>query len=159
MADNQTGNHYGFALRFRRTPMKFRITNRGSRRAGAFTLMEVMIAVGILFICLFAVLALVSNSLRSARALQQHRGVDTGTIDGLIYVQLSNTNQVTEGGDDLDLDDLYPGYHCYYEKLEVGTNGLCRIDVVVNSSGRQLELQSHFLMYLPNLKKNAVGTG
>jgi hypothetical protein len=139
--------------------MKFRMTNGESRRADAFTLMEVMIAVGILFVCLFAVLALVSNSLRSARALQQHRGVDTGTIAGLIYVQLSNTNQVTEGGEDMDLDELYPGYHCYYEKWEIATNGLCRIDIVVNSSGRQKELETHFLMYLPNLKKNSVGTG
>src|ERR1700743_1337613 len=62
------------------------------RMIHAFTLLEVMIAVGILFMCLFAVLALLGNSLRSARLLQRHRALDTATVDGLVYVQAANTN-------------------------------------------------------------------
>ena len=37
----------------------------------AFTLIEVTIAAGILFMCLFAILALLSNTLRNARSLQR----------------------------------------------------------------------------------------
>jgi Tfp pilus assembly protein PilV len=122
----------------------------------AFTLMEVMIAVGILFVCLFAIMGLVTNSLRSARALQQHRGVDTGTIAGLIYVQLSNTNQVTEGPVDLDLNELYPGYKCEADLTQIGTNGLCQIDFDVVRPSGLMELQSHFVMYLPNMKQGAL---
>src|SRR5208283_4969437 len=37
----------------------------------AFTLMEVMVAAGIFFMAVFAILALVSNTLRNARGLRQ----------------------------------------------------------------------------------------
>jgi hypothetical protein len=82
---------------------------RAELRRRAFTLLEVMIAVGVLFMCLFAVLALLSNSLASARRLQQHRDIDTSSIAGLIYVQLVNTNTVNEGPVDVDLEEMYPG--------------------------------------------------
>lgn len=117
----------------------------------AFTLLEVMIAVGILFTALFAILALTSNSLVSARKLQQHRTLDTGSIAGLIYVQLANTNSVTEGPVDVDVQDLFPGYKVDAEVNEIGTNGLCQVDFLVQKNQR-LELQSHFLIYLPNMK-------
>src|SRR5262249_11246665 len=78
----------------------------------AFTLLEVMIAVMILFMCLFAVLALLSNSLASARRIQQaHKGVDVATVAGKLYVTIVNTNGMDEGSYDLDLGDVYPGYH------------------------------------------------
>jgi hypothetical protein len=41
----------------------------------------------------------------------------------------------------------------------VETNGLCQIDFLVKKSqGQQLELQSHFLMYLPNLKLGGISS-
>lgn len=120
-----------------------------------FTLIEVMIAVGILFMCLFAVLALLSNSLVTARHLQQHRTIDTGTVAGLIYVQLTNTNNVTEGRVDVDLEEMYPGCKCDAEVTQLATNGLCQIDFLVESSQR-LEVKSHFLMYLPNMKVGGI---
>lgn len=120
--------------------------------ARAFTLLEVMIAVGVLFMCLFAVLALTSNSLRSARKLQQHRTIDTGTVAGLIYVQLVNTNTVTEGRIDVDLGDMFPGCKISdAEVTQVSSNGLCQVDFAVERN-QKLELQSHFLIYLPNMK-------
>ena len=123
----------------------------GPRRA--FTLMEVMIAVGILFMCLFGVMALLSSSLRSARMLQQHRGLDAATINGIVYVQLSNTNQVSEGEQRIELDnELFPDYRFNPPPIvtEVGTNGLAQIDLVVQRrSDNQTELKSSFLMYLP----------
>ena len=122
---------------------------------GAFTLMEVMIACGILFMCLFGILALVSNSLRTARALQQHKAVDAGTIASLLYVELANTNSVTEGDIPIDIGDILPGYQCYSTLTQIGTNGLCQIDFEVQRNSR-LELQSHFLMFLPNLKQGGI---
>lgn len=133
---------------------------RHSKSRRAFTLMEVMIAVAILFMCLFAVMALLSSSLRSARLLQQHQTVDTGTIAGMIYVQLSNTNQVSEGDLRVDLEDLYPNYRCDARIAEDATNGLCRIDFeVYRQSDGDSQLKSSFLMYLPNFKRTALGGG
>jgi Prokaryotic N-terminal methylation motif len=126
-------------------------------RQDAFTLLEVMIAVGILFMCLFAVLALTSNSLASARKLQQHRTIDTGTVAGLIYVQVSNTNQVAEGSVDVDLEEMYPGCKCDADLTQIASNGLCQIDFLVQR-GQHLELQSHFLMYVPNLKQGGISS-
>lgn len=125
---------------------------KNSSRRGAFTLMEVMIACGILFMCLFGILALVSNSLRNARALQQHKAIDAGTIAGVIYVSLANTNTVNEGEIPVDLDEILPGYKCFATLTETATNGLCQIDFEVERNNR-LELQSHFLMYLPQFKE------
>jgi len=121
----------------------------------AFTLLEVMIAVGVLFMCLFAVLALLSNSLTAARKLQTHRVIDTGTVAGMVYVQLLNTNTITEGRVDLDLGDQFPGCKTDVEITQVGTNGLCQIDFLVERNQR-LELQSHFLMYLPVMKVGGI---
>jgi hypothetical protein len=124
-------------------------------RQSAFTLLEVMIAVGLLFMCLFAVLALTSNSLASARKLQQHRTIDTGTVAGMIYVQLVNTNQVAEGSLDVDLEEMYPGCKCDADLTQIASNGLCQIDFLVQR-GQHLELQSHFLMYVPTLKQGGI---
>ena len=114
--------------------------------------MEVLIAVGILAMCLFGILALVGNSLQTARKLQQHRAVDTATIAGLIYVALANTNQVNEGTVPVDLEETFPGYRCDAQLTEIGTNGLCQIDFLVEHN-QGLELQSHFLMFLPSFKQ------
>jgi hypothetical protein len=127
----------------------------GSYRC-AFTLLEVMIAVGILFMCLFAVLALTSNALGSARKLQQHRTIDTGSVAGMIYVQLVNTNQVAEGQLDVDLTEMYPGCSCYAELNQIASNGLCKVDFLVQRN-QHLEVQSHFLIYLPNMKQGGAG--
>ncbi len=108
--------------------------------------------------CLFVVLSLVSNSLRSARMLQQHRTVDPATINGMIYVQLVNTNQVREGTLDVDLSDLYPGYRCDADLSQVASNGLCQVDLVVRKDvGNEVELQSSFMIYLPNLQQGGIG--
>ncbi|HWC58059.1 MAG TPA: prepilin-type N-terminal cleavage/methylation domain-containing protein [Verrucomicrobiae bacterium] len=124
-------------------------------RGRAFTLLEVMIAVMILFMCLFAVLALLSNSLRSARKLQQHRTVDTGTVAGMIYVQLVNTNSLNEGPVDVDLNDLFPGCKCNADLSLVGTNGLCEVDFDVERNA-QLETKASFFVYLPNMKVGGI---
>ena len=123
----------------------------------AFTLMEVMLACGILFMCLFGILALVSSSLKNARALQQHKAVDAGTIASMIYVALVNTNSVTEGEIPVDLHDTLPGYECFSTLTEVGTNGLCQVDFAVHRQNN-LELQSHFFIFLPTLKHGGINS-
>jgi hypothetical protein len=123
----------------------------------AFTLLEVMIAVGVLFMCLFAILALLANSLTSARKLQQHQTIDTSTVAGLLYVQLTNTNQVSEGSLDLNIDEMYPGCKFEGDLTQIGTNGLCQIDFLVQHN-QHLEVQSHFLIYLPNLKQGGISS-
>lgn len=134
----------------------FQKTPPGPSRARAgFTLLEVMIAVGVLFMCLFAVLALLSNSLASARKLQQHRDIDTGSIAGLIYVQLVNTNSLNEGPVDVDLEEMYPGSKCRAELSQVGTNGLCQVDFDVERN-QKVEAKAEFYIYLPNMKTGGI---
>jgi len=128
----------------------------GKRRA--FTLMEVMIAVGILFTCLFAVLALTSNALVTARKLQQHKALDAGTVASVIYVALINTNRVNEGEIEVDWDNVLPqGYSGYAELNSIGTNGLGQVDFLIKHN-QELDLQSHFWIYLPSLKQGGISS-
>ena len=53
--------------------------NEQTKATSGFTLLEVMIASGILFLCLFAILQLLSVSLRNARVLQRTQ-VDAGKL-------------------------------------------------------------------------------
>lgn len=96
----------------------------------AFTLLEVMIACGIFFIAVFAILGLVSNCLRNARALR-HIEVDAG----MVAAQLSKTNRVTEGTLTGDFGDTYHDYSWEMETQEFATNGLYQVDIVVRKRG------------------------
>src|SRR5215475_11772459 len=72
-----------------------RISAFGFRPWHAFSLIEVMIACGIFFMATFAILALVSTTLRNARGLQ--RGdIDAGMAAAQVY-QLLKTNKVQQG--------------------------------------------------------------
>jgi hypothetical protein len=73
----------------------------------------------------------------------------------MIYVELANTNSVTEGDIPVDLSDTLPGYKCFSTLTQIGTNGLCQIDFEVERNSK-LELQSHFLMFLPTLKQGGI---
>ena len=74
-----------------------------TRRTSAFTLLEVMIASGILFMCLFVILQLLSTSLKNARILQR------STVDaGMLAAQLSLTNKLSEGTESGDFGKLNP---------------------------------------------------
>ena len=61
--------------------------------ARAFSLLEVMVAVGIFFMAMFTILALVSNSLRSARKLRRVE-VDAGMVAAQLLIK---TNRFNEG--------------------------------------------------------------
>jgi hypothetical protein len=104
---------------------------RPSPRA-AFSLLEVMIAGGIFFMAIFAILGMVSGILSNARSL---RRVELDA--GMVAAQLSITNKLTEGTQSGDFGNLYPGYSWEADEYEVGTNGLWQVDIVVHRSGLQ----------------------
>lgn len=104
----------------------------GASRARAFTLMEVMIAAGIFFMSIFTILALVSNSLRNARAL---RKIDVDA--GMVAAQLYKTNKLTEGIDSGDFGDLYPDFSWQTDSEQIESNGLWQVDIVVRRHGLQ----------------------
>ena len=119
------------------------------RHDRAFTLLEVMIASGILFLCLFAILQLLSTSLRGARILQR------STVDaGMLAAELSLTNKLTEGTESGDFGKLYPDFHWTRNIQEASTNGLFEVDFIVYRRGVQTP-ESHlsFLLFKPESTK------
>ncbi|MGD0351183.1 MAG: prepilin-type N-terminal cleavage/methylation domain-containing protein [Verrucomicrobiota bacterium] len=107
-------------------------TRTGAWRRG-FSLLEVMIAIGVFFMGVFAILGLVSSSLENARRLQRPL-VDASAVASW----LSLTNQLVEGTYSINLGDLlgnaYNDYNCTYVVQEVGTNKLFEVDYVVQST-------------------------
>ncbi len=89
-----------------------------------------MIACGIFFVALFAILGLVSNTLRSAHSLRR-----TGVDAGMVAAQLFKTNRLYEGSDSGDFGKLYPDYSWTTQTSEAETNGLWQVDIVVNRRG------------------------
>jgi type II secretion system protein I len=120
----------------------------GSRRA--FSLLEVMIAVGIFFMAVFAILGLVSSSLENARRLRRPM-VDASAVAN----QLSLTNKLVEGMESGDLSDLlgkqYQGYQWTYAVTEVQTNLLFQVDFIVQSpaDGKPVVSKMSALYYRP----------
>jgi Tfp pilus assembly protein PilV len=99
-----------------------------SRRA--FSLLEVMIAIGIFFLGSFAILSLISQSLSNAQRLK-HPLVDASAI----LSQISLTNQFVENEYDGNLDDIlgktYAGYTYRGEITEVQSNRLYSADFYI----------------------------
>lgn len=115
------------------TPHSPRTTHhapRIPRSRSAFSLLEVMIASGIFFMCIFAILAMVSSVLRNARSLRR-----TELDAGMVAAQICNTNKLYEGVQSGDFGNLYPGYSWEAETMEAATNGLFQVDIVVRLRG------------------------
>jgi hypothetical protein len=116
----------------------------------AFTLLEVMFAVVAFFAASFAILALVSTSLGSARLLQQPM-VDGGEVAG----QLSQTNSLVEGEESGDLSELlgkqYQDYTWTYDIQEAQTNKLFQVDFIVqrNSGDKPVVSKMSILLFRP----------
>src|SRR5437588_6583047 len=103
------------------------------RGDSAFTLLEVMIACGIFFIAIFAILALVASTLRNAQVL---RRVDVDA--GMVAAQLFKTNRLYEGSESGDFGNIFPDYSWETMTQEAFpfTNGLWQVDIVVRRRGR-----------------------
>ncbi len=128
-------------------------THRGRR--AAFTLVEVMIALGIFFMAMFAILGLVAASLRSARALQR-QPVDAG----MVAAEISLTNKLTEGLETGDFGESHRGYEWSRDVYEVGTNGLFQVDMIVQRrSDGAVESKLSILLFRPESPQGSLSRG
>ena len=127
-----------------------KVETRNAARRHGFSLLEVMIAIGVFFMCVFSILGLVSSSLANARRLQRPL-VDPGAMASW----LSTTNKLVEGIYTVNLGDLlgdaYNGYDCTYDVEEVGTNKLFEVAYVVQSTTGTREIVASMtnLFYSP----------
>jgi hypothetical protein len=117
----------------------------------AFSLLEVMVAIGLFFMAVFAVLGLVSISIENARHLKRPL-VDAGVLAG----ELSLTNQLIEGTASGNLSEFlgkqYQGYTWTYAVQEVQSNRLFQVDFIVqdgNSPGRPVVSKMSTLLWRP----------
>jgi hypothetical protein len=132
-SSNLTGGDFHANPQHRISDFGFRPLAFGFRPWRAFSLIEVMIACGIFFMATFAILALVSTTLRNARALQ--RGdVDAGMAAAQIY-QTLKTNRQTEVSGSGNFGDAYPDYSYEFASQQYASNGLLQVDIVVNRRG------------------------
>ena len=115
--------------------MKARLNTRPhGRNPRAFSLLEVMVAIGIFFMAVFSILGLVSSSLENARHLKRPI-VDAGVLAG----ELSLTNKLVEGLTSGNLSEFlgkaYQGYSWTYAVTEVQSNKLFQVDFIVQDNG------------------------
>lgn len=120
----------------------------GSR---AFTLMEVMIAIGVFCIGVFAILDLVANVLHGARLLDKPM-VDAGCVAN----EIAQTNSLVEiSGVNGDLSEFlgkpYQGYDYTYDITEALSNRLFEADIVVQNDtpGKPVLSKMSILLYRP----------
>jgi Tfp pilus assembly protein PilV len=131
------------------------------RRIGAFSLIEVMIALGIFFMAMFAILGLISQLLRNARAFQNKKHADAGMVHAYF---LSVTNRVTEGlvsgefSELADFKDQYRDYSWEKETFFYASNGLWQVDYrVINRRLGTVESAVSTLYFDPNTQSTSPG--
>jgi type II secretory pathway pseudopilin PulG len=120
----------------------------------AFTLIEVMLAITIFCMAMFAILGVLGSGVRAATLLRNN-----GPTAGMVLAQLSATNQLEEGSDSGTFDEIpiYKDYRWVSGTREVATNGLFEVDVVVvDGNGTQVSTVSA-LLYRPDSKKGQMG--
>ncbi|MDD5141372.1 MAG: prepilin-type N-terminal cleavage/methylation domain-containing protein [Verrucomicrobiales bacterium] len=119
--------------------MKLKITTASQR---AFSLLEVMIAIGIFFMSVFVILSLVSSSLANARRLQRPM-VDAA----MIASELSLTNKIVEMDQSGDFGELYPGYNWTASINEVQSNKLFQVDYIVRRDANKEIMQTMSVLF------------
>lgn len=118
----------------------------GRSLAGAFTLLEVLIAMAIFFTAIFAILGLVVQNLRIARGLR------LGEVDFTsVAAELAMTNRLEEGVLSGDFGDLKPGASWMAETSLYASNGLFRMDITVDwpENGLVKQKTTSILLYRP----------
>jgi hypothetical protein len=117
------------------------------RRLHAFTLLEVMFALALFFISVFAILAVVSQGLGAARSLQSD-APDAGNL----AAELLLADRLEEGWEEGDFGELHPGFRWRREITEVGTNGLFRVDFTIGGvrAGSIVESKTSMLLWRPD---------
>lgn len=125
----------------------------------AFTLLEVMIAMGVFFMAVFSILALVSNGLRNAAALQKDYPEAS-----MLAAMLATTNKLEEGSIEGRFEDiapgLYPGYKYRQDIYLSGdvTNDLWQVDFYIARDGQNWPEKPDLaiLLYLPSSRAGPV---
>ena len=123
---------------------------RGRNPFAGFSLLEVMIAMAVFFIVVFAILGIVVQSLGAARALQQQQA-DCGMVASM----LSLSNTLEESFESGDFEGVVQGYRWERTITEVGSNGLFQVDIDVFKAGKGKETRESMsvLMFKPGGKK------
>lgn len=120
---------------------------RSGRAGNAFTLLEVMIAVAIFVMAMFAILNLVTQNLRAARSLKSYTLHAGSLAAGLV---LSNT--LAEGTEIGDFEELFPSQfpdHTWAREITwAGSNGLFQVDFMIYRKG-ETESALTILIYKP----------
>lgn len=108
----------------------------------AFTLLEVMIASAIFFMCMFSVLGVMSQGLKAATILKR----DAPTV-GMVaseYFAMASTNRVEEGSDSGDFGDFYRGYR-WNRQCDSISNGLYQVTITITHDGNVDSVLSTYL--------------
>lgn len=127
--------------------------SRNSVASRAFTLLEVALAMGLLFGMVFILLQITTTNLRIAKALQRTT-VDAGSL----AAEISLTNQLVEGSESGDFGDLHPGFNWQREITMVGTNGLFEVRFeVYRERESKPESELVVLLYRPDSAQRAGG--
>jgi hypothetical protein len=132
------------------TPLPQVLQSRGRVAAGrAFTLLEVMIALAIFFMAVFAILDCTSQSLSAARRLQLNvPDVALALADSNLLL----TNRVPEGTVEGDFGEAYHGFSYLQEPPEeVYSNGLYQVQITILGPGvtRPYESSTSLLLWRP----------
>jgi hypothetical protein len=142
-----------------------RISGEANPGRRAFTILEVIIACALFFMVSFAILGMVSQGLVGARSLQQKQ-----PDAGLLAAELTLTNQLIEGVESGDFEELYPGVYTGYtwtrEVMEEGSNGLFRVTFAIhgpgggrNKKGGDSTTVSSILLWRPNSPPGSASKG
>ncbi len=133
----------------------------GRRAHRAFSLIEVMVALAIFFMAVFAILGLISQLLSNARAFQKKKGADAGMVHAYWS---SITNRVTEGVESGEFSDLaefqdqYRDYSWEKDTMFYATNGLWQVDYrVINKRSGRVESSVSTFFYDPNTQSSSFG--
>lgn len=136
-----------------------------AKGSGGFTLAEVLIAVAIFVVAVFAILQLVSQNMQLVKFMQKNRP-DIGALAGKTMVEalapdgtLATGPMAPEdenfGGNNGGANALYPDASWDRDIMTLdATNGLYRTTIFVrevDSSGQETEYQLNFLMFRPDL--------
>lgn len=133
--------------------MRLNRHNRNDEASRGFTLLEVALAMGLLFGMVFILLQITSTNLRIAKALGRTT-VDASSL----AAEMSLTNQLVEGSDSGDFGDLHPGYSWHREVTMVGTNGLFELRFeVYRERDTKPETELVVLLYRPDSAQRAGG--
>lgn len=139
------------------------LTGHEPQRRAGFTLLEVMIAMAIFFMAIFAILGLVSQNLQIARSLSLGE-IDISAVAVELSLQTLTNREMNEGFVSGDFGETFPGATWGANLYLVSSNagglasrssggGLYQADITITWSQNQLvkERQTSLLLYRPNL--------